>query len=138
MQQHYFSSVLPLRFLTEQPVFKQKLNYPVIIFCFINFIPKFCSTMDTVITFNTRSTYQGTAFSIYNMCGNKNQACLFSVFNFSITHHLKLNIIPDSHCFYHALYTFCLNSVWMLNSQENKKEIKWCVLHHTWVQKQVC
>ena len=99
-----FYSVLPLRVFQEQPVLKEQLNYPVITFCFINFIPKFSSTMDTITPCNTPYIYQGSPVSIYKMCANNNQACLFSVFNFSTTntHYIKLNIIPDSHCFYHV------------------------------------
>ena len=93
MQQHYFYSVLPLTVFPEQPVLKQQLNYPVIIFCFINFIPKFSSTMDTITPFNTTSIYQRSPVSIYTMCANNNQACLFSVFNFLTTLRTILYII---------------------------------------------
>ena len=93
MQQHYFYSVLPLRVFQEQPVLKQQLNYPVIIFCFINFIPKFSSTMDIITPCNTPYIYQGYPVSIYKMCANNNQACLFSVLNFSTTLRTILYII---------------------------------------------
>ena len=61
-------------------VLKQQFNYPVITFCFINFITKFSSTMDTITPCNTTSIYQGSPVSTYKMCDNNNQACLFSVF----------------------------------------------------------
>ena len=41
--------------------------------------------MDNIRPFNTTSIYQGSPVSIYMMCANNNQACLFSAFNFSTT-----------------------------------------------------
>ena len=93
MQQHYFHSVLQLRAFQGKPVLKQQLNYPVITFCFINFITKFYSTMDTITPCNTTSMYQGSPLSIYKRCDNNNQACLFYFLNFLTTLRTILYII---------------------------------------------
>ena len=105
--------------------------------------------MDTIIAFNTRSIYLGTAFSIYNMFGNKNQACLFC-FQFFINS--KNNICQNLSIFSFSILLFffrtaevCTHITGMLfllseyiASSEEFPEEKSCTDRKCWWVEQRC
>ena len=60
--------------------------------------------MDTITPCNTTYIYQGSPVSIYKMCANNNQACLFSVFKCSTT--LRTIFVKNCKCLHFPYFYF--------------------------------